>query len=88
MHMALLDIDTMRNIVACSFQELEFLVKQLESVNELKHAADFKFEQLQSQKIELDELFKNSPKELIMKNHSEYLQLLQEHYIYVGAENV
>jgi hypothetical protein len=85
MHQAFLDIDAMKGIVASSFHELEFLMKQLESVNELKHVVDFKFEQVQSQQRQVDELFRNSPKELIMKNHSEYLNLLQENFIYVCA---
>lgn len=83
MHHALADIEVMKEVVSCSLLELEFLAKQLASVKELKYLVDEKFENVKSQQNELDILFRNSPKEMITNNHSEYLEILQDYFLYI-----
>lgn len=84
-HQTLLDVETMKVIVTSSFQELEFLVKQLESVKELKGLVDEKFERIRLQGKELDQLLRSSPKELITENHRMYLEILQDYFLSVRS---
>ena len=87
-HKSLIDIETMKVIVSSSFQELDFLIKQLESVKELKHLVDEKFDRIRAQAKDLDQLFRDSPKDLIMENHQLYLDILQDYFLSVRSTTV